>query len=174
LTDFAGREWNRLVAFVRSWLADSADRDAEDIVQDVLVGMYERADVTAPIADLSAYVYRALRNRVVDAYRVRRRTVSLDAEDGPPLGRSLHDVLEDRRFEAAAETEKAELRRRLFAALDGLPPEKRAVVVATELEGRSYAELAEEWDEPIGTLLARKHRAMRSLRKELAKEETHE
>jgi DNA-directed RNA polymerase specialized sigma24 family protein len=41
--------------------------------------------------------------------------------------------------------------------------------VATELEGASYRELAEEWDEPIGTLLARKHRALRTLRKTLGK-----
>ncbi len=174
MTDFVGREWERLVAFVRSWLADTADRDAEDIVQDVLTGMYERADVTSPIADLSAYVYRALRNRIVDAYRARRRTVSLDAappggtpNGGPPLGKSLHDVLGDMRYEASTESKKAELRTRLFSAIDALPPEKRAIVVATELEGRTYRELAEEWDEPIGTLLARKHRAVRSLRKAL-------
>jgi RNA polymerase sigma factor (sigma-70 family) len=71
------------------------------------------------------------------------------------------------RYEAAGQSEKAELRNRLFAAIDALSPEKRAIVVATELEGRTYRELAEEWDEPMGTLLARKHRAVRSLRKAL-------
>jgi RNA polymerase sigma factor (sigma-70 family) len=184
VTDFVGREWSRLVAYVRGWLEDSADRDAEDVVQDVLTGMFERPDTAAPVTDVSAYVYQALRNRVVDAYRARRRTVSLDAaagpaaEDaeggGPPLGRSLHDVLGDMRFEAAAESEKAALRDRLFAAIDSLPPQKREIVVATELEGRPYRELAEEWDEPIGTLLARKHRAVRELRKALLKEEANE
>jgi RNA polymerase sigma factor (sigma-70 family) len=168
MTEFVAREWKRMVGYVRTWLEDSADRDAEDVVQDVLAGMFERENPAEPIADLSAYVYRALRNRVVDAYRAKRRTVSMDAADGPPLGRSLHDVLGDVRYEAAAESEKAELRGRLFAAIDGLSEEQRAVVVATEMEGRTYRELAEEWDEPIGTLLARKHRAIRVLRKTLS------
>ncbi len=157
-----------MVGTVRAWLDDSADRDAEDVVQDVLAGMFEREDTAEPIADVSAYVYRALHNRVVDAYRAKRRTVSMDAEEGPPIGGSLHDVLGDMRYEAAAEAEKEDLRGRLFAAIDALTEEQRAVVVATELEGRSYRELAEEWDEPIGTLLARKHRGVRALRKALS------
>jgi RNA polymerase sigma factor (sigma-70 family) len=168
LSEFVGREWKTMVGTVRAWLEDSADRDAEDVVQDVLAGMFERDADAEPIADVSAYVYRALRNRVVDAYRSRRRTVSLDANDGPPIGSSLHEVLGDVRYEAAAEAEKAELRARLFAAIDALPEKQRDAVVATELEGRTYRELAEEWDEPIGTLLARKHRGIRALRKTLS------
>jgi RNA polymerase sigma factor (sigma-70 family) len=157
-SEYISREWGRLVSSVRSWVADAADRDAEDIVQDVLTDIFEKADVTAPIANLSAYVYRALRNRVVDVYRARRETVSME---------SLLDALEDRRFEAAEEKEKEELRSELFAAIDGLSPDLRAVVVATELEGRKFRELSEEWGIPIGTLLARKHRAVLSLRSTL-------
>jgi DNA-directed RNA polymerase specialized sigma24 family protein len=40
-------------------------------------------------------------------------------------------------------------------------------VLATELEGRSFKDLAEEWQTPIGTLLARKHRAVQALRESL-------
>ncbi len=165
--EFFTTEWGRLVSYVRSWLADEADREAEDVVQDVLTGIFERADVTAPIVDLSGYVYRALHNRIVDAYRTKRKTVSLDAEESEDGG-SLQDVLADLRYEAAAELEGREIQDALFAAIDALPVDQRAVVVATELEGRKFRELSEEWGIPMGTLLARKHRAVKSLRAALA------
>jgi RNA polymerase sigma factor (sigma-70 family) len=164
--EFITAEWSRLVSYVRSWLADEADREAEDVVQDVLTGIFERADVTAPILDLSGYVYRALHNRIVDAYRGKRKTVSLDAEDGD--GESLRDVVADLRFEASAELDGKEIQEALFGAIDALPDDQRAVVVATELEGRKFRELSDEGGIPMGTLLARKHRAVKSLRAALS------
>jgi RNA polymerase sigma factor (sigma-70 family) len=155
IAEFLSTEWSRMVGYVRSWIADTADRDAEDIVQDVLAGLFERADVSAPIVDLSAYLYRSLRNRIIDAFRSPSRSVPLGA------------VLSDSRYEASGEAERKEIREKLFAAIDSLQPAQREVLVATELEGRSYRELSEEWDIPIGTLLARKHRAVRVLRKSL-------
>jgi RNA polymerase sigma factor (sigma-70 family) len=156
IAGFFATEWNRLVGYVRAWLDDTAERDAEDVVQDLVESMYERADVTEPVEDLSAYIYRSLRNRIVDAYRRRRRTEELpeDLEDMAPL-------IED-------ELESDERREELYAAIDELPAAQRDVLVATELEGRAFKELAAEWHVPIGTLLARKHRAMQALRDALS------
>ena len=64
--------------------------------------------------------------------------------------------------------DREEARETLFEAIDELPPAQREVLVATELEGRSFKELAEEWETPIGTLLARKHRAIRALKETLS------
>jgi RNA polymerase sigma factor (sigma-70 family) len=155
LSRFLEEEWRALVAAVRSWLADTAERDAEDVVQDVALSLFEAADPSAPIRDLSAYVYRALRNRVVDLYRSRR----LPARQDP-----LPGELVDERAEVPGVVEGQDLRQRLFAAIDRLPEPQRAVFLATELEGSSFRELAERWDVPIGTLLARKHRAVKALR----------
>lgn len=167
LAAFLATEWQRLVVTVRSWIEDTADRDAEDIVQDVVVGLFEQGDLAAPVRDLSAYVYRSLRNRVIDLYRSRRTAASLDA---PRHGaaRGLVELLVDERSDGQEVMERKELREWLFAAVDALPPEQRAVLLATELEGRTYRELSESWDTPIGTLLARRHRAVRRLRAVLA------
>jgi RNA polymerase sigma factor (sigma-70 family) len=155
IAGFVAKEWTRLVGFVRTWIADTAERDAEDVVQDVLERLFETADVTTPIADLSAYLYRSLRNRVIDIYRSPRRSAELPEE------------LSDLRFEASEEMEREEAREELFDAIEELPTAQREVLVATELEGRSFKELAAEWNTPIGTLLARKHRAIRALRETL-------
>jgi len=167
VAEFITREWDRLVATVRSWIDDEADRDAEDVVQDVLEGLFDRPDVTAPIRDLSAFVWRSLRNRVVDRFRLRREIVSLDAPGGggdDPLGAAVVDGRSD--VDRLAEQHR--LRDRLDAAIDGLGDAERDVFLATELEGRKFRELAAEWDVPIGTLLARKHRAVVRLRAALA------
>jgi len=37
-------------------------------------------------------------------------------------------------------------------------------VIATEFDGRSFRELSEAWEIPIGTLLARKSRALRKVK----------
>ena len=140
------------MGYVRAWIDDAADRDAEDMVQDLVESMLERADDAEPVEDLSAYIYRSLRNRIVDAYRRKRRTEALpdDLVDMAPL--------------VEEELEEDEERDALYAAIDELPAAQREVLVATELEGRSFKELAAEWNVPIGTLLARKHRAVLALR----------
>jgi len=155
IAGFIATEWQRLVGYVRAWIDDSADRDAEDVVQDVIASLFERADITDPITDLSAYLYRSLRNRIVDLYRRAKRNVELPED------------LADPRFGIAEELEQEEERLVLMAAIEELPAAQREVLVATELEGRSFKELAAEWRTPIGTLLARKHRGMQALRKSL-------
>jgi RNA polymerase sigma factor (sigma-70 family) len=167
VADFIAREWDRLVAGVRSWIDDEADRDAEDIVQDVLEGLFERPDVTAPIRDLSAFVWRALRNRVVDRFRRRRAVASLDAPNGG-TGGTREGAIADARTDVDRIAAQRTLRQRVDAAIDGLGDDERDVFLATELEGRKFRELAVEWDTPIGTLLARKHRAVVRLRAALA------
>jgi RNA polymerase sigma factor (sigma-70 family) len=159
LSRFLAVEWRRLVGLVRSWLADTAEREAEDVVQEVVLRLLEATELAGPletVRDLSAYVYRALRNRVVDLYRRRRQAG----------GQPLPEQLPDPRAEAPGAGE--ELRRDLFAAIDRLPEAQRAVFLATELEGSSYRELSEKWGVPLGTLLARKHRAVKALRATLA------
>jgi RNA polymerase sigma factor (sigma-70 family) len=155
IAGFIATEWGRLVGYVRAWISDAADRDAEDVVQDVIERMFEKADVSEPIADLSAYLYRSLRNRIIDLYRKPKRETELADE--------VADLRND--FEEALDREEAT--EAMFEAIEDLPEAQREVLVATELEGRSFKELAEEWNIPIGTLLARKHRAIQALRETL-------
>jgi len=160
LAAFLAAEWRRLVRSVRCWLADTAERDAEDVVQDVALRLLEAGgpgETLEPSRDLSAYVYRALRNRVVDLYRRRGSAAGL-------LERLPAELPDER----SAMPEPPQLRERLFAAIDRLPEPQRAVFLATELEGSTFRELSQKWGVPLGTLLARKHRAVKALRACLA------
>jgi RNA polymerase sigma factor (sigma-70 family) len=156
IADLIAKEWNRFVGYVRSRIDDSAERDAEDVVQDVVERMFERDDLADPIVDLTGYIFRSLRNRVVDLYR-RKRAPSEE----------LAGEIADIRYEAEVTMGREDAEEALADAIEELPAAQRDVLVATELEGRSFRELAEEWQTPIGTLLARKHRAVRALRESL-------
>ncbi|MBN1306791.1 MAG: hypothetical protein JXA18_02660, partial [Chitinispirillaceae bacterium] len=78
LRRFFSTERRNLVAFVRGLIDDAADRDAEDIVQEVAFHLFEKGDIGEPVEHLGAYIYQALRNRVVDAFRRNRVVRSLD------------------------------------------------------------------------------------------------
>jgi RNA polymerase sigma-70 factor (ECF subfamily) len=162
---FLQRNWRALTAFARRKLADAAERDGEDIVQDVVLGILERADVMAPIENFSAFVYRSIRNRVVDELR-RHRTdvVPLESADDGEDGPSLLDLIPTEHASEESAAEREELFARLYRAIDRLPEAQRQVIVMTELEGRAFRELAVEWGVPIGTLLARKSRGIKAIR----------
>jgi RNA polymerase sigma factor (sigma-70 family) len=155
LTDFVRDRRDALVGYVRRRLDDAAAEDAEDIVQDVILGLFDRADPTVPIQNLAAFVYRALQNRIIDRFRKKRETVPL-----------LEDILGSG-DDPLRELERRETLEAVFAAMDGLGDEERAVVLATELEGRTFKELAADWEVPLGTLLARKSRALAKIRQRL-------
>jgi RNA polymerase sigma factor (sigma-70 family) len=157
-----------LLRYVHWQIDRAADRDAEDIVQDVMLNMFDRADLIIPIENLSAYIYRSLRNRVVDFFRKKKDEISLDEAMANDRGTSLTELLQDVRADTAAIREREELYERLYEAIGSLNEKDRAVVIATEFDGVSFRRLSEEWDVPMGTLLARKSRALQKIKKELA------
>jgi RNA polymerase sigma factor (sigma-70 family) len=166
--NFFRDEYDRLVGYTRRLIDDTAERDGEDIVQEVMTSVFNVADVTIPIENLAAYLYQSLRNRVVDYLRKRRpEMMSLDEElfDGSDL--SLSDLVPDPAGDALDEFEKQETLHHLFAAIELLSEDEKAVIFETEFEGRSFKELSEKWDIPLGTLLARKSRALGKVRQML-------
>jgi len=160
---FVKGERQKLVNYVRSLVRDTADMDAEDVVQDVLLRILERTDMTTP-ENLAAYLYRSLRNRVIDNMRTRKPTMSLDAEIDNH-GARLIDLLQDRTPNALEVLQTREGREELFSGLASLNDMERKVVIAHELEGVPFAEMAEMWNIPRNTLLSHKSRAMRKLKK---------
>ena len=169
IADFFHSERRRLVFYVRKWIDDTAERDGEDIVQDVALSIFNQTDISAPIENLSAYIYRALHNRVVDLLRKRKaHFISLDSQDTGDVNLSLSTLISDLRYNAEKQLDKKELHRRLYEAIDNLNDRDKAVVIETEFEGRTFKELAQQWELPMGTLLAGKYRALKKIRKRLA------
>ena len=167
---FFANEKENLVRFVRRLIENTAERDGEDLVQDVMLGLFERADVTVPIENRASDGYRSLDNRIVDGYRRRKRFASLDSPALQAENSTLLDSIADTKYDVSGELEKRETIERVYEAIDRLSPRLKSVLIATELEGRTFRELSVEWKVPLGTLLSYKHRAVRTVRAMLAGE----
>jgi RNA polymerase sigma factor (sigma-70 family) len=169
---FFTRDGEKLIRYVKSRARRISQMDAEDIVADVMLSLVSRLEPgNGPVENIAAYAYRAVRNKIVDYERSRAKEKSLDGmadEDGELPLLSLIAAENEEPF--AAEEQAARMHR-LTDAIGKLEPRQRAILIATELKGRSFRDLAEEWGEPIGTLLSRKSRAVKTLRKMLADED---
>ncbi|MCZ6852622.1 MAG: RNA polymerase sigma factor [Gammaproteobacteria bacterium] len=164
---FVASERQRFINYVRSLVRETAEMDAEDIVHDVLVNVLERADL--PASDyLTAYVFRSLKNRVIDHVRTRKPTVSIEAEsDG--RREKLIDLLQDLKPDVLTVLQTQEGKEELFRALEELSDMERDVIIAHELEGVPFKELARIRNVPLNTLLSHKSRAMKKLKKHFSK-----
>ena len=163
---FFSREGQKLKQHVLRKSRQLNEMDAEDIVDEVMLQLLSVIGMRGPVKNLPAYVYRALQNRVIDYFRLNDRTTSLST---PLLGDdelTLLDKLQDKQ-DVLSEIEHKALVKRLTEAIDRLEPKQRAVFIATEFDGKTFKELSELWNEPIGTLLSRKSRAMKALQAQL-------
>ena len=158
LTALYENERGALIRNVKSRLRRKTE--AEDLVQDVFVKLWE-ADLD-PIENLAGYVYTALANRVRDWLRRK-------AYQEQELTEAWAQLIADTQADQATSFEQKERVKALWSAIAELPTAQQAVLIATEIEGWKFEELADLWDESIGTLLSRKYRAVKALRKKIHK-----
>lgn len=157
LSDLFEQDREALLGFLRKKLYGDVAAEADDLLSDVVLRLVEKADLLAQIEDLTAYVYGALSNAVIDLFRRRKNAPA-------PLPEEEDEILADPAPDPEMLADWHQQEERFLAALERLSPPERAVWIAHELDGASFRDLAEAWDEPIGTLLARKNRAGKKLR----------
>ncbi len=168
ITTAIAQEQGRLRNFIRKRVADESE--VEDILQDVFYELVEAYRLMKPIEQVSAWMFRVARNRIIDLFRKKKPVASTSdllavAESEEPL--LLEDLLPSLEAGPDAAYARSVLLDELDAALDELPEEQREVFVAHELEGRSFKELAAETGLSVNTLLTRKHYAVLHLRQRL-------
>ncbi len=127
----------RLFAYSRQMLGGSR-QDAEDALQDVFLRAYGALRADSRPVSLRAWLYRVAHNRCIDHLR---RPVPPAAEIFELSRRPLHDPIE--------EAERREDLRRLVRDVQGLPEQQRSALLMREIDGLSYAELADALDVTI-------------------------
>ena len=147
--------------------------DAEDLVQEAFAKAYGAFHQFQPGTNLRAWLYRILTNTYINSYRKQQRApqeisadIYRDGEDGGDFS------LYDRIAEATQAPAEAEVLRHLAddevkEALAGLSDTFRMAVYLADVEGFSYAEIAEIMGTPIGTVMSRLHRGRAALHRAL-------
>ncbi len=158
------RDEPRLRSFIRKRVADSGD--AEDILQDVFYELIEAYRLMKPIEQVTAWLFRVARNRMIDLFR-RKKPDSLNDPVSEDDGDTLEDLLPSPDEGPEAAYARGLLLDALDEALDELPAAQREVFIAHELLGRSFKEIAEETGLSVNTLLSRKRYAVLHLRRRL-------
>jgi RNA polymerase sigma-70 factor (ECF subfamily) len=133
---------------------------AEDLVQDTMLKAYRSWRQYRPGTNAKGWLLTILRNTFINEYRRRKlEPVAMDLETAEARA-IFRDVAE-------ADPEGAFFDRivdqKVIEAIDALPTEFREVLVLSDLEGMSYAEIAGALEVPVGTVKSRLFRARRQL-----------
>jgi RNA polymerase sigma-70 factor (ECF subfamily) len=146
--------------------------EAEEVVQEVFLTVYEKAHTFRGASAFSTWLYRVTANAALTRLRRRKRgeEQSLDdflpsfREDGHHLVRPVVDWSNELEEHVASE----ERHRLIQQALDQLAPMDKAVVVSSDLEGLSDREIAAALGLSVSAVKARLHRSRLFLRGKLA------
>ena len=162
LRTFFNDEYHSLKAYTNSRINDAADRNAEDIIQDVALKIFSREDHMSPIDNIAGFVYNAIRNKIIDIMRTKKSKSSVQDE----MDKRLMEFTE--LFYGNSDNSYSEsMKRELKTAIFKLDPKYRDIIIAIDFEGYTYNEVAVQSGIPQGTLMSRRHRALSYLLKEL-------
>ena len=137
----------RLKGFIMRTGVSSAQ--AEDIVQEVLLTVWRKADQFDPHrAQVSAWIYQIARNRQIDVLRKENRVMPEELSDElKGEGASEEDASQILAMDQEAET--------LRKALAQLKPGQREMVEKAYLGELSHSEIQAETGLPLGTIKSR-------------------
>jgi RNA polymerase sigma factor (sigma-70 family) len=121
----------RLFAYTRQMLGSSR-ADAEDVLQDVFLRAYGALRNDERPVTLRAWLYRVAHNRCIDHLR---RPVPPAAE--------VYELSRTPVLDPPDQTERRESLRQLVQDMQRLPEQQRSALLMRELDGLTYAELAD-------------------------------
>jgi RNA polymerase sigma-70 factor (ECF subfamily) len=137
-------------------------QEAEDAIQDVMVGVWMRRHEWEQWKNPEAYCMTATRNHCLD--RIRRRRIRWDQEDkalhmGSP-GQDPHEKMMNK-----------EMVYRIRQCMAALPEHQQLVIQLREIEGFSYNEIAEVLDMTLDQVKVNLFRGRNAIKKTIIKED---
>ena len=158
---------------VYSWLlrmtGDAAE--AEDIYQDVWLKVIRHA-ADYRSGSFRAWLWQIVRNKATDRMRKMSPSLILDSPisaEGESEETIVDQLSDDRAADALMQIEEVERRRVVCEAIEALPMAQREVILLRVNGELPFKEIADMLAAPMGTVLARMHKAVKSLKDTLAK-----
>jgi len=147
-------------------------QDAEEVLQDVILTVFQKAGTFQGKAAVSSWIYRITMNACLMKLRRRPKVqpIPLEEELGPAMSEEgmVTEMVVDWSSLPREELDRKELAARIEDAVGELPPEYRTVFVLRDVQGLSAQEACEILNLSLPALKSRLHRARLFLRKKLA------
>jgi len=140
------------------------EAQAEDLVQETMLKAYRSWHQYRPGTNVRAWLLTILRHTFINEYRKRRKIVAeLDVSEieAWTVFPAVQDVDPEGRFFDSIVDEE------VLRAIDALPDEFRETLTLSDVEGLTYAEIAEITEVPVGTVKSRLFRARQALQRQL-------
>ena len=160
--ELVNRYRNRLINFVFRFVGSF--EEAEDIVQDTFVKLYQKKDYYRPINEFSTWIFTIASNLAKTELRKRkRRKVSYLSQIG--MQEKDFDIpVEDTTDE---ETVGKYTESQIQDAIQSLQLHFRTALILRDIEELSYEEISKILDVPLGTIKSRINRARLQLQEKL-------
>ena len=139
--------------------------DAEDILQEVFIKVYENLNDFDTSWKFSNWIYRITHNITISAYRKKKvnpQLVSWDYEGLNNLIESTSNIEKDAFQNLSYE--------KILEIINRLPLKYKEVLILKFMENKDYQEISDILHKPMGTIATLIRRAKKVLQQELAKE----
>ena len=160
--ELVNRYKDRLLNFVFQFLGDI--EQAEDVVQDTMLRLYEKKHYYKEIAKFSTWLYTIARNLANTELRKKKRRKTT----------YLSQLSKERQFEIPAVQDDVDqslqnefINDRIQSAINNLPEHSKVVIILRDIQELSYEEISNIVEVPLGTIKSRINRARIQLQAEL-------
>lgn len=156
---------NKMYRFALSYLKD--EDEARDIVQEVLMKIWESRTELAHVDNLEAWCMTLTRNKSLDALKRmgRRMNDSLEIFHEPQHATSRDPL------QIVSEKESVDFVQKIA---NGLPEKQKAAFILREIQGYSYLEISKILEINMNQVKVNIHRARTTIREELKKNFSYE
>lgn len=144
---------------------------AEEIAQDVFLQIYRAAPRYEPTAKFTTWLYRIATNACLNEVRRpehRHPKRSLEYQPDDERERAEIAYADPTAIPGDSALAGRQLEAKINAVLDDLPPNQRAALLMSRVDGMSYLEVAEALDTTESAVKSLVFRATATMRKELA------
>ena len=161
--ELVNRYKDKLLNFVFQFLGDL--EQAEDVVQDTMIRLYEKKHYYKEIAKFSTWIYTIARNLANTELRKRKRRKTTYLSQMSK---------EERQYEIPAVQDDVDqslhnefVNDRIQSAINNLPEHFKLVIILRDIQELSYDDISNIVEVPLGTVKSRINRARIQLQAEL-------
>ena len=153
--DFVRAHQNKIFRFAMRLM--QREEEAKDIVQDVLIKIWDKRGDIDKIDNLDGWMFTVTRNLCIDRIRARKSHLDINTQV----------QVADKQDNPHETTSKSQLMNLIKKLINEMPEKQKLVIHLRDIEGLSYDEIAQACSIPLAQVKVNLHRARLSLKEKI-------